>query len=360
MRQDLPQNNQDVKYMGSLLSYSGLTTKIRAMQSRLLTDDQYRELAELKSVPQAVTYLKQQPAYEAILDSLSEEALHRGKIEQLLVNSIYRDFTKIYQFSNMEQRKFLNLYFGRYEVSIMKECLNKIFDHRDVNLDLSLFKPFFDKHSQLDINLLTASRSIEEFVSHLRGTSYYQPLAALSSLETPTLFDYEMALDLSYFSAIWKTKDKILSKKNLEEITKAYGNKFDLLNLQWIYRSKRYYHMTSAQIYALLIPVHHRLKKDVVKALVEAENMSAFSQLLEQTYYAKRYDSFKVDTLESMYAAIMKHILSSESRQDPYSVATIYSYLYHKEHEVNRLIIALECVRYRISADEAMQHIAKT
>ena len=37
--------------MGSLLSYSGLTTKIRAMQSRLLTDDQYRELAELKSVP---------------------------------------------------------------------------------------------------------------------------------------------------------------------------------------------------------------------------------------------------------------------------------------------------------------------
>ena len=55
--------------MGSLLSYSGLTTKIRAMQSRLLTDDQYRELAELKSVPQAVAYLKQQPAYEAILDS---------------------------------------------------------------------------------------------------------------------------------------------------------------------------------------------------------------------------------------------------------------------------------------------------
>ena len=52
-----------------------------------------------------------------------------------------------------------------------------------------------------------------------------------------------------------------------------------------------------------------------------------------------------------MYAAIIIHILSSESRQDPYSVATIYSYLYQKSNEVNRLIIALECVRYRISAD---------
>lgn len=211
--------------MGSLLSYSGLTTKIRAMQSRLLTDDQYRELAELKSVPQAVTYLKQQPAYEAILDSLSEEALHRGKIEQLLVNSIYRDFTKIYQFSNMEQRKFLNLYFGRYEVSIMKECLNKIFDHRDVNLDLSLFKPFFDKHSQLDINLLTASRSIEEFVSHLRGTSYYQPLAALAVLETPTLLTTRWHWIFLIFLPYGRQKTRFSPKRTWNDITKAYGNK---------------------------------------------------------------------------------------------------------------------------------------
>lgn len=346
--------------MGSLLSYSGLTTKIRAMQSRLLTDDQYRELAELKSVPQAVTYLKQQPAYEAILDSLSEEALHRGKIEQLLVNSIYRDFTKIYQFSNMEQRKFLNLYFGRYEVSIMKECLNKIFDHRDVNLDLSLFKPFFDKHSQLDINLLTASRSIEEFVSHLRGTSYHQPLTALSGLETPTLFDYEMALDLSYFSAIWKTKDKILSKKNLEEITKAYGNKFDLLNLQWIYRSKQYYHMETAAIYALLIPVNYRLRKNDIVALVEAESSSAFEAALAQTYYGKHYEQLSPKTLEEMYSYIMKHVLSKESKQDPYSVATVYCYLYHKEHEIDRLTTVLECIRYNVSPDDTMSYIFKS
>ena len=312
--------------MGSLLSYSGLTTKIRAMQSRLLTDDQYRELAELKSVPQAVTYLKQQPAYEAILDSLSEEALHRGKIEQLLVNSIYRDFTKIYQFSNMEQRKFLNLYFGRYEVSIMKECLNKIFDHRDVNLDLSLFKPFFDKHSQLDINLLTASRSIEEFVSHLRGTSYYQPLAALA----------------------------------VEEITKAYGNKFDLLNLQWIYRSKQYYHMTAADIYALLIPVNYKLHKKDIAALVEAETMTAFESLLDRTYYGRRYEKLNSHTLEEMYSSIMKHVLSGESKADPYSVSTIYCYLYHKEHEIDRLTTVLECIRYSIPPEDTMRYISKS
>ena len=36
--------------MSGLLSYSGLTTKIRAMQSHLLNDQNFREIVELESV----------------------------------------------------------------------------------------------------------------------------------------------------------------------------------------------------------------------------------------------------------------------------------------------------------------------
>ena len=349
-----------MRIMGNILSYSGLSTKIRAMQSRLLTTQQYRELAELKNVPQAVAWLKQKPAYENTWASLSDDELHRGKIEQLLVNSIYNDFTKIYRFANIHQRKFLDLYFGRYELSIMKECLNKIFDHRDVQLDLSVFEPFFNKHSRLDIHKLTASGSIEEFVANLKGTPYYQILQSLANLEKPTLFDYEMALDLYYFSTIWRTKDKILSKKDLEEITAAYGNKFDLLNLQWIYRSKQYYHVNTANIYALLIPVNYRLSKKDITALVESESTSAFETALAQTYYGKHYERLSTNTLEEMYSYIMKHVLSKESKQDPYSVATIYCYLYHKEHEIDRLTTVLECIRYGVDPDDTMNYIFKS
>ena len=38
--------------MGSVLSYSGLSTKIRAMQSRLVTDEQLEEIVQLPNVPQ--------------------------------------------------------------------------------------------------------------------------------------------------------------------------------------------------------------------------------------------------------------------------------------------------------------------
>lgn len=345
--------------MSNLLAYSGLATKIRAMQSKLLTDQEYRELAGITSVPLAVAYLRQKSSYSQIWASLNEHDLHRGEIEKLLINSVYNDFARIYLFADMEQRRFLDLYFKRYEISIMKHCLTKILDHREVDLDLSMFKDFFDRHSKLDISALAASTSVEEFIANLKGSEYYKSLARLSKIETPTLFDYEMTLDLYYFTLIWKVKDKILSKADLEQITRAYGSKFDLLNLQWIYRARMFYNMSPPDIYALMIPVNYKLKKEEISALVEAENDDRFSAALAGTYYGVHYEQFSPATLEDMYIYIMRHVLSSEVKRSPYSVGMLYRYLYLKDHEIQRLTVALECIRYGIPPEETIKHIFK-
>ena len=340
------------------MSYSGLTTKIRAMQSRLLKNENFREIVELPNIPAAVAYLTQKPSYAPILNAAGDTELHRGDIEKVLRQSVYHDFAKLYSFANLKQREFLGMYFMRYEVYFLKVCLTNIFDHRDVPLDLSAFEAFFSRHSRLNFQLLTASRTPEEFVSNLKGSIYYEPLAAIETMEQPTLFDYEMTLDLFYFRLLWKKHEKIVGKGEAQGLAKILGSKFDMLNIQWIYRCKRYYNMDSAAIYALLIPVNYHISRQQTRDMVEAEDLNALEALIGQSYYAKHFENFTEDTLESMYAAILKHILSSESRQNPYSVTTVYSYLYHKEHEVDRLIIALECVRYQVSPDEAMTHVA--
>ncbi len=38
----------------------------------------------------------------------------------------------------------------------------------------------------------------------------------------------------------------------------------------------------------------------------------------------------------------------------------IYSYFYHKEHEVDRLTTAVECVRYGLTPDQILEYIHKT
>ena len=55
---------------------------------------------------------------------------------------------------------------------------------------------------------------------------------------TLPFFDYDLALNLYYFTTMWKKRKKILKHKELEIFTRDAGAKIDLLNLQWIYRAK--------------------------------------------------------------------------------------------------------------------------
>ena len=346
--------------MGGLMAYSGLTTKIRAMESNFITDAQFREIAELSSVPQVVGYLKKNRGYAEVLSELDENNMHRGEIESLLRYEALLDYTSLYRFSNQEQRKFLKLYSKRYEIRVLKRCLSSIFDHRDISGDLGKLQKYYDKNTSLDVEKLSTSTTLEEFVGNLKGTDYYDGMKLMVKTDNPTLYDYEVALDLYYFSYIWKQKDKILSGKDLDLITNAYGSKFDMLNLWWIHRAKRYFHMSSPDIYAMLIPVRYKLRKEQISALVESETPEEFASQLSQTYYSRVYDNITPETLEDMYVYVLKHVLLKESQQNPYSVATIYSYLYQKEHEINRLVIALECIRYGLEADETMGYILKT
>lgn len=346
--------------MGTLLSYSGLSTKIRAMQSKLMSEKQYQEIAQLDSVIQIVAYLKKQPGFSDLWADLDENSLHRGDVEKLLTHTIHQNFAKLYRFANPEQRRFMALYFKRYELSVLKDCLRKVFDEGKAQLDLSLFQDFFDRHSKMDLEKLTSSSTVEELVNNLQGSEYYHPLKKLGTDYQPRIFDYGMALDQYYFANIWSVKEKLFKRWDLEEITKAYGNKFDMLNLQWIFRSKKYYHMGPADIYALLIPVHYRLSKNDIASLVEAPDEAEFRKILDTTYYKKRFPELSPENLEELYTLNLKTILETEARKYPHSVIMIYSYLYHKEHEVDRLTTAVECVRYGLSTAEILDYIHKT
>lgn len=345
--------------MGNLLAYSGTTTKIRAIRSRLLSIDNYRELASMHNVPEALAYLKKQPAYEGIFEGVDEGALHRNEIEKMLTNAIYIDFQKIYRFATVKQRRFLDLYFHRYEIQALKTCMRMVFDHRDVTLDLRIFEDFFEKHSDLDLRKLSASRNLEEFMNNLKGSIYYDALNRLSNIQNPTLFDYEMSIDLFYFKWLWngKDKDKIFNKEERKIFMDAYGVKMDLLNIRWIYRSKKYFHMQAADIYALLIPVQYHLKNQEIQAMVDAPTMDDFNAVIKRTYYGRHYEDYEMDTLDKTYNMIRHQVQRKNARRDPYSVATVISYLFEKEHEIDKLTIALECVRYGLPQNQTLEYM---
>ena len=331
------------------------------MESRLLKPEQFRELAEQEDVRSAADYLKEQPAYAEVFDGLDDTKLHRGYIEQILTQSEYRDFTRLYLFSSMKQRKFLDLYFKHYEVEVIKKLLRHMLGGREGQTDLSMFQGFFEKHSELDLETLCRAKNFSEFTEALEGTVYGKLLSQMQEKGQTGLFDCELKLDLFYFQLLWKLRNKLLSKTERKILDDCFGSRLDLLNIQWICRARSFYRLSQAEIYALLIPVHYRLRADKVKLLVEAEDDAKFFAVLRETPYGKQEElqTGQMPDIQLLSNQMLNRIYGRTGHRYPHSPAVLDSYLYRKELEMRKIVTALEGIRYGLPASEIMGLLAK-
>ena len=236
----------------SLFRYSGLTTKVRAMSGALLSKEDFDQISTLGNVPEVVAWLKKKPSYGKVLGNENENTMHRGQAEGRIKRSFYADFSKLYRFSNMEQRNFLDTYFRRYEITCLKNIVQAILSDSPTLADVSDYEEAFAKHSAFPLKKAASADSMETLVSVLSDTHYGDVLRKVAGSGSTTLFDYEFALDMFYFRDLWKRVRKELKKEDREAVLESVGVTIDTLNLQWIYRAKRYYGMKAADVYALI------------------------------------------------------------------------------------------------------------
>lgn len=339
--------------MGGLITYSGITTKVKAMERWQLKERQFEEMASLESVPEAVRYLRKFPPYREIFEGVEDDGLHRGLIEQRLNLSQYRDFAKLYKFADIKQRHFLDLYFMHYEIGILKTCLRNAAGRREEKQDLSLFEKFFRRHSSLDLIALSQSKSMEEFIGSLKGSPYYGSLNAMLRDGKVTLPACETALDMLYFRAMWKIKDKYLPKKEQKIMTQCFGVRMDMLNLQWLCRAKKYYRLPAGEIYACLIPIQLHLTRKEIGEMAEAEGLSELMGLIEHCWYGRlgKLPLYEESDMDRLAREVIDKIYEATSRKDPYSIAVLNSYLYFKEREIGRIINTIEKIRYGLGTN---------
>lgn len=343
--------------MVSTLSYSGINTKVRAMSQKLVSKEDLQKISMLESVVDFIAYLKKHPGYDDLFQKYDEREIHRGEAERIFINGLYLDYTKIYRFADDGQRKDLELIFFRYEINVLKACI-RLIHNNDSAYDLSLFHPFFTKHSQIDVNKLSTSLSMEEYINTLKGTEYYSLLTKLSNSNTNlSTFDYEMALDVYYFTKSWRLKDKILTGNNCHAFTYRIGTEIDLLNIMWIYRSKKMYDMGASDIFTYLIPVNYKLTAEQLSKLISAATLDEFMNLLSSTRYKAFATYLRNGTMEQEYTRIINKIFLYNITRFPASMSVVNYYLFRKDKEIKLLTSALECIRYDLDLKKKQEYL---
>lgn len=341
---------------GKLTAYSGMTTKIRAMKKKLLSPAQYDEIAHMSTVSDLISYLQTIPSYAGVLMNINPADAHRGEIESKMTFSTYNDFSKIYHFAGNAQKKYLEFYFMQYEIKILKACMRNIMDSR-TDLDPVLTDKHFKRHSKINIDKLSTAVTMDDFIEGLAGSVYEKPLKKVNELDAPILFDYEMTLDLFFFTFIWNHQDMFVPKGERDYFVKAFGSQVDLLNILWIYRCKNYYVLSDAQIYSFLIPINYNISKLEIKSFVEAPDNKKLFELIQNSYYGRTYGFDSSKPMESQFGGILYDINMKTFKDSPYSLAAISAYFQLKNLEVTKVVTAMECIRYGYKPEVISQYI---
>ena len=346
--------------MGNALTYGGIITKVKAMSSYLVSQKEYEHIAQLETTADFINFLRIKPSYHSIFRDVNETTIHRGQIEELIKTSLLMDFGKIYTFATREQRKFLDIFFFRYEVNILKDCLELIYNQKNA-LHLADFKPFFDKHSDLNIDTLAGCTSLDEFIMALEGTKYHNLLSNLhNSAEDISLSDYEAQLDIFFFKRIWKTISKGFKGKEKKRMQALFGTQIDMLNIMWVYRSKKFYNVDAKEIYLTIIPIHYHLKKEQLMKLVESPGITEFQQILGETHYHAFMNAGSKLSIEHECFNTMNKLYKRLTSESAHSMLHILYYLFLKEEELDCVTTALECIRYHLEPNETLKYIYST
>lgn len=341
----------------NLLAYSGIVTKTKAMGKWLIKPEEYEKISNLPTVADFIVFLKNQPAYKDLFANCDEHSLHRNQVEYILRNALYMDYSKLFRFANDKQRTSLTFIFFRYEINILKSCLQQVFDATS-HYNLATFESFFAKHSDLNLKKLSESQSLHEFIEGLKGTEYYSLFQKIAQTEKVyTLYDYETQLDIYYYTKVWKLCKNVLKGKEQQAFRDTIGKQIDNLNMLWIYRSKKYYNAEASKIYSSIIPIRYKLTNQDLMKMVEASSIEEFIATCKASPYAPKGIEQNQYSIESIYEHILFKAYDDNRHRNPVSMSILYYYLHLKELEIDRLTTALECIRYSLTPSETLKYI---
>lgn len=338
-----------------LMRYSGLITKTRAMSGKLLEQKQISELTELATVSEAVEYLKGTTGYAAVYQD-HEGVWHRGQAEAVIRSSLYQDFEKLYQFSDKEQRQVFQYIMFRYEVDLLKRFAKHMFRGERQELE-KYSNAFFQKYVCFPLDQAKAAKTVQELGQCLAGTRYGPVVMQMQNLGQGSYVEYAKQLDIFYYTTVFRTIKRMKSSDMKSVLQNIYGTRIDWLNIMWIYRSKRFYDQSQAEIAAWLIPQSFRLKPKERQELINAADLPEFIGILEKTGYFRGKDAFVRMEDEISYRKVIEDMYRRVSQKYPVSMAPVLKYIHEKELEIERLTTIMEGIRYQVPAKDIKDFI---
>ena len=326
--------------MDKMSLHSAVSTKAMTMMGRLLHSGDYEELLKQSSFEGVISYLVKNTAYS---DVLPAETRDIESFEKVLSDYLLDSIEKLYHYYNVTYKKYFRILFKRYEIENLKLVLRYIARKEDTDeLAGHFIYPVFLKG--IDYGRISGINDIGSLIVALRGTSYHDILRPFVGEDlSEMLFHMEMSLDKVYFRELKNISVSLESfdRKVHEELL---GFNSDILNLQWIYRAKKFHDLSREEILNYSLESGLRYKYEELKKLAYM-NLQDVEDFIRKSRYLELLSRGDVFTMLSMEKMMYKET-DKLKKYGKNSIGTSLSYIHKLEFEIRDLFTIVEGIKY--------------
>ncbi|MGC8612356.1 MAG: V-type ATPase subunit [Athalassotoga sp.] len=353
--------------MIGFVRYGGVSAKLYALSGNLLTEDDYKNLLNQKSVPDIVRYLQSTKMYGDTLGTLNADQIHRRDLENLLEEDLLKDIKKIFSFFVTFDRNFMHLLFYRYEVENLKIAIRSVLNKEEYNIN-EMKRRFFDlgERSTIDPVKILGAKNQDEILDVLSGTPYQEVVRnAFASYKQTSPINLigivENALD-SWLLAKTISASKNLGTSDQAIVKEIEGERADITDIEWLVRIKAFYDLKPEEAYNSLLPFHFRLRPDHLHAMCDSKGLKELVDVIKEGPYSDVYKELTEENALSRITLLGRRYLrlkakGSITKLGNFSIATYFHYVLLKEFEIMDVATITEGVRYGIKPDEIKERL---
>lgn len=342
--------------MANYRVFSALNTKLLAMQSKLLQEEEYIRLIGLPDLESQIHFLNTQTHYRGALNAAS----YTDDVELGMERKRYADLLRLRYYLRGPYLRFFDANLLRFEVEEIKVILRGIRSEEDMDilmLQSILLGHYTDRHP---IYRFDKNTTLPQYIENLKETPYYEVLESYADDESPrTLFYMEMLLDRYYYKQLLETA-KGLTKEDRNFVRESLGTDIDLKNLEFIYRGKKFYDLIPQELVNLAIPEGLYIDADEIQRL-SGGTVEEFEAEVAKTKMSFMVDGGKDIDLE-MFRAMKRYQYGQFKRYEhttEKNIMLLLAYIHLTEFEIRDVIAILEGRRYNMDKREINRFLIK-